>query len=113
MFNGYKTKINQEIWLFIELSGSHYADENILDNNHSKQLNKFLNRLESLYKKLKLSEFEIETTNNDEEGTKENPKKQMVEEILMARQRKEDVDRKRKNENISVNDVDTTSELEP
>jgi len=113
LFNGYKTKINQEIWLFIELSGSHYADENILDNNHSKQLNKFLNRLESLYKKLKLSEFEIETTNNDEEGTKENPKKQMVEEILMARQRKEDVDRKRKNENISVNDVDTTSELEP
>jgi hypothetical protein len=111
LFNAYKTKINQEIWLYIELSGNHYKDGS--ENNHSKQLNKFLNRLESLYKKLKLSEFEIETTNNDEEGNKENPKKQMVEEILMARQRKEDVDRKRKNENISVNDVDTTSELEP
>ena len=99
LFNGYKTKINQEIWLFIELSGSHYKNDQILDNNHSKQLNKFLNRLENLYKKLKMSEFEIETTNNEEEGNKENPNKQLLEDLNRqnrAQLEEEEQDKKQK-----------------
>lgn len=86
LFNAYKTKINQEIWLYIELSGNHYKDGP--ENNHSKQLSKFLNRMENLYKRLKMSEFEIETTNNDEEtsNNKEKTNKQAVEDIMQSRQ---------------------------
>jgi len=98
LFNAYKTKINQEIWLYIELSGNHYKEGST--NNHSKQLNKFLNRLEYLYKRLKMSEFEIETTNNDEEtnNNKEKSNKQSVEDIMQSRQMVVDEDeRNRRN----------------
>jgi len=81
LFNCYKTKINQEIWLFIELSGNLYKmkeeRENNTDNNHSLHLNTFLTRLESLYKKLKMTEFEIETANNEDEGSKDKSAKEM------------------------------------
>ena len=81
LFNCYKTKINQEIWLFIELSGNFYKmkyeKENNTDNNHSLHLKTFLTRLESLYKKLKMTEFEIETANNEDEGSKDKSTKEM------------------------------------
>lgn len=113
LFNGYKTKINQEIWLFIELSGNHYKSENVHDNNHSKHLNKFLNRLENLYKKLKLSEFEIETTNNDEENAKENTNKQMIEDILQSN-RQAVANEKKKNNLYGIgNKQDDISDVEP
>ena len=79
LFNCYKTKINQEIWLFIELSGNLY--KNNADNDHSIHLRTFLTRLESLYKKLKMTEFEIETANNDEDGSKDKPHKQLMDEM--------------------------------
>ena len=84
LFNCYKTKINQEIWLFIELSGSLYKHkdedkDSTGENNHSMHLKTFLTRLESLYKKLKMTEFEIETANNDDEGNKDKSTKEIKE----------------------------------
>ena len=67
LFNSYKSRINQEIWYFIELSGGPYKNNNS-DNIHSDYIIIFLNRLERLYKHLKLSEFEIENTSNEEEN---------------------------------------------
>lgn len=67
LFNSYKSRINQEIWYFIELSGGPYKNNNS-ENIHSDYILVFLNRLERLYKHLKLSEFEIENTSNEEEN---------------------------------------------
>ena len=47
--------------------------------NHSMHLKTFLTRLESLYKKLKMTEFEIETANNDDEGNKDKSTKEIKE----------------------------------
>jgi hypothetical protein len=82
LFNCYKTKINQEIWLFIELSGNLYKHkdedkDNTRENNHSLHLKTFLTRLETLYKKLKMTEFEIETANNEDEGSKDKSAKEI------------------------------------
>lgn len=68
LFNSYKSRINQEIWYFIELSGGPYKN-NSTDNFHADHIITFLNRLERLYKHLKLSEFEIDNTSNEEETT--------------------------------------------
>jgi len=71
LFNAYKTKINQEIWLFIALTGRHYkAGSNPYD--HSGHLSTFLNRLESFYRQLKISEFEIENTKDEDENNNTN-----------------------------------------
>lgn len=45
------TKLEQEIWMFIELIGP-YAEKYEDDNTHKQQLNLFLTRLETFYKKL-------------------------------------------------------------
>ncbi len=72
LFNAYKTKINQEIWLYIGLTGKHYKhyDSNY---NHAMHLHTFLNRLEELYRRLKCSEFEIESTNDEEKDNNSSP----------------------------------------
>lgn len=71
LFNAYKTKINQEIWLFIALTGRHYkAGSNPYD--HSGHLSTFLNRLESFYRQLKISEFEIENTKDEDDNNNTN-----------------------------------------
>lgn len=67
LFNAYKTKINQEIWRFIGLTGKHYkSGSNPYD--HSGHLSTFLNRLESFYCQLKISEFEIENTKDEDDN---------------------------------------------
>ena len=72
LFNAYKTKINQEIWLFIALSGKHYKPKHDNPYNHSPHLSTFLNRLETFYRQLKISEFEIENTKDDEDNSNNN-----------------------------------------
>ena len=79
IFNAYKTKINQEIWLYIELSGTNYKKINNSDEyseygecNHAIYLNKFLTRLEMFYTQLKCSELEIEAKTDDDKGTGSN-----------------------------------------
>ena len=69
LFNAYKTKINQEIWLFIALSGKHYKTRHDNPYNHSPHLSTFLNRLETFYRQLKISEIEIENTKDDEDNS--------------------------------------------
>jgi hypothetical protein len=71
LFNAYKTKINQEIWLFIALSGKNYKSKTANSYDHSDHLSTFLNRLETFYRQLKVSEFEIENT-KDEDGDSDN-----------------------------------------
>ena len=69
IFNAYKTKINQEIWLYLELAGNHYViEDEEKEVNHSYYLNKFLSRLEFFYTQLKRSELEIEETKDDNKG---------------------------------------------
>ena len=76
IFNAYKTKINQEIWLYLELAGKHYSkegeDEEEGEVSHSYYLNKFLSRLEFFYTQLKTSELEIESTKDDNKGNERN-----------------------------------------
>jgi ribosomal protein S27E len=79
IFNAYKTKINQEIWLYIELSGTNYKKINNSEEyseygecNHAIYLNKFLTRLEMFYTQLKCSELEIEAKKDDDKGTGSN-----------------------------------------
>lgn len=67
LFNAYKTKINQEIWRFIALTGKNYKSENN-PYDHSGHLSVFLNRLESFYCQLKISEFEIENTKDEDDN---------------------------------------------
>jgi hypothetical protein len=72
LFNAYKTKINQEIWRFIGLSGKNYKSEKANSYDHSYHLSVFLNRLESFYCQLKISEFEIENTKEDDSNNGDN-----------------------------------------
>ncbi len=72
LFNAYKTKINQEIWRFIGLSGKNYKSEKANSYDHSYHLSVFLNRLESFYCQLKISEFEIENTKEEDSNNSDN-----------------------------------------
>lgn len=72
LFNAYKTKINQEIWRFIGLSGKNYKSEKANSYDHSYHLSVFLNRLESFYCQLKISEFEIENTKEEDSNNGDN-----------------------------------------
>jgi hypothetical protein len=68
LFNAYKTKINQEIWLFISLSGKHYKTGPRDQYNHKQYIHTFLDRIENFYRQLKTTEFELENTKDDNEG---------------------------------------------
>lgn len=68
LFNAYKTKINQEIWLFISLSGKNYKARVRDRYNHKKHLYTFLDRIENFYRQLKTMEFELENTKEDNDG---------------------------------------------
>jgi len=72
LYSSYKSKINQEIWLYLELTGRYSINydsdiyETNADSNHKNKFNLFMERLEYLFKKLKDFDLEIET--NDEES---------------------------------------------
>ena len=66
LYNSYRSKINQEIWYFLELTGRYSVkeeEETII--NHDSRLNLFLERIESLFRKLKNSDLEIEVSEDD------------------------------------------------
>ena len=66
LYNSYRSKINQEIWYFLELTGRYNVkedEESII--NHDSRLNLFLERIESLFRKLKNSDLEIEVSEDD------------------------------------------------
>jgi len=83
LYSSYKSKINQEIWLYLELTNRYSLDiiDNDIDNDsddnknhihvteptHKNKLNLFLERIEYLFKKLKDSDLEIETNDEDKE----------------------------------------------
>lgn len=82
LFNIYKTKINQEIWFFIGLTGKNY--NNVSGNySHSEHVNTFLNRLEKIYTMLKTTEFEMENTKDSDGSSNSNISKQV--EIFQSR----------------------------
>tara|TARA_B110000977_G_C11069297_1_gene488989 strand:- start:487 stop:1452 length:966 start_codon:yes stop_codon:yes gene_type:complete len=77
LFMAYKNKIDQEVWLYLELSSKY----GILNNKnkvetkgkkvtHKSKLPLFLNRIEYLFKKLKELDYEIEINDNDTESDK-------------------------------------------
>jgi len=77
LYTSYKTKIEQEIWLYLELTGKYNileTDYEIRHNktNHSTKLKTFLNKIESLYKKLKDSDLEIEDIDEDNDNKSSN-----------------------------------------
>lgn len=83
LYSSYKSKINQEIWLYLELTNRYSLDiiDNDIDNDsddnknhihvteptHKNKLNLFLERIEYLFKKLKDCDLEIETNDEDKE----------------------------------------------
>ena len=70
LYSSYKSKINQEIWLYLELTGK-YSDVNNQNNvNHSDKFNQFMERIEYLFRKLKNLDLEIENSDEDENKTK-------------------------------------------
>lgn len=71
LFNIYKTKINQEIWFFIGLTGKNY-NNNSGNYSHSDFINLFLNRLEKIYTMLKTTEFEMENSKDYDNSANSN-----------------------------------------
>lgn len=70
LYNSYRSKINQEIWYFLELTGRYSMkedEETII--NHDSRLNLFLERIESLFRKLKNSDLEIEVSEDEKKET--------------------------------------------
>jgi len=66
LYNSYRSKINQEIWYFLELTGKYNInneEETII--NHDTRFNLFLERIESLFGKLKNSDLEIEVSEDE------------------------------------------------
>ncbi len=77
LFMAYKNKIDQEVWLYLELSSKYgiLNKKNKLERKekkvtHRSKLPFFLNRLEYLFKKLKELDYEIEINDNDSDSDK-------------------------------------------
>jgi hypothetical protein len=73
LYSSYKSRINQEIWLYLGLTGKYNKEcienegniKKLIEPNHKNKLNFFLNNIENLLKKLKDFDLEIETNEND------------------------------------------------
>lgn len=66
LYNSYRSKINQEIWYYLELTGKYNIkddEESII--THDSRFNLFLERIESLFRKLKNSDLEIEVSEDE------------------------------------------------
>lgn len=93
LYSSYKSKINQEIWLYLELTGRYgypiettietrqienneQSKNNIIDvpANHKNKLNLFLERIEALFKKLKDFDLEIETSEEESKESRNHKK---------------------------------------
>tara|TARA_B110000858_G_C17726683_1_gene438005 strand:+ start:137 stop:1126 length:990 start_codon:yes stop_codon:yes gene_type:complete len=78
LFMAYKNKIDQEVWLYLELSSKYgiLNKKNKLEKRgkkvtHKSKLPFFLNRIEYLFKKLKELDYEIEINDNDNDTDKD------------------------------------------
>jgi hypothetical protein len=72
LFHNYRTKVTQEMWLYLELTGHYGESDNEEQVTHKTKLNDFLLRLEVIYRKLKDSSLEIESQTDDTRKTKSN-----------------------------------------
>lgn len=72
LYSAYKSKINQEIWLYLELTGKYCNKNNDVALNHYHMFNKFMERIEYLFRKLKNLDLEIENTEDDDKKDKNN-----------------------------------------
>ena len=74
LYSSYKSKINQEIWLYLELTGRYSSiidsdtKEIIFESSHKNKFHMFMERIEYLLKKLKNFNLEIETNDEDKEN---------------------------------------------
>ena len=76
LYMAYKNKIEQEIWLYLELSSRYGVRtqnerKKNIKINHITRLPLFLNRIEYLFKKLKESNYEIEITDEEKQDKNE------------------------------------------
>jgi len=75
IYKAYKTKIEQELWLYLELIGRYgiinkKCSEEVKKKrtSHKTKLNLFLSRLEILFKRLKDADLDIEITEDDNQS---------------------------------------------
>ena len=75
IYKAYKTKIEQELWLYLELIGRYGIinkkcpdEEKKSRTTHKTKLNLFLSRLEILFKRLKDADLDIEITEDDNQS---------------------------------------------
>ncbi len=83
LYNSYKSRVNQEIWYYLELTGKYgksmisndiESKRNILtEANHKNKLSYFLENIESLFRKLK--DYDLEIENNNDENNKDSTNK--------------------------------------
>lgn len=75
LYSSYKSRINQEIWLFLECTGKYSVDNNSnsknLISNHQINYNLFMERIEYLFRKLKDCDLEIENNEEDDDNKKQ------------------------------------------
>ena len=74
MYMMYKQRVEQEIWMFLELTGQYSivqplneAEVSLMHTTHQTKIKHFLLQLEKLYKKLQESDFNIENTENEKD----------------------------------------------
>ena len=66
LYNSYRSKINQEIWYYLELTGKYnIKDEEECIINHDTRFTLFLERVEYLFRKLKNTDLEIEFSEDE------------------------------------------------
>ena len=70
LYSSYKSKINQEIWLYLELTGKYSDNQNQYNIGHINKFNQFMERIEYLFRKLKNLDLEIENSDEDENKSK-------------------------------------------
>ena len=76
MYMVYRQRVEQEIWMYLELTGPYSivhplneTEVQLMHTTHQSKIKHFLLQLEKLYKKLKESDFNIETTDeHDQRG---------------------------------------------
>lgn len=74
MYMVYKQRVEQEIWMYLELTGAYSivhplneTEVELMHTTHQSKIKHFLLQLETLYKKLKESDFNIETTDDHDQ----------------------------------------------
>lgn len=75
MYMVYKQRVEQEIWMYLELTGQYSivqplneVEVSLMHTTHQSKIKYFLTQLEKLYRKLQESDFNIESTENDNDN---------------------------------------------